>query len=408
MSIQHCRLCGSSDLASVVNLGNQAFTGIFPPTQHQARSLESGPLELLLCLKCSLLQLASDFNRSLLYGDTYGYRSGLNKSMVEHLKTKYDYISRLTSLVDDDVVLDIGSNDGTLLGFFPDNLTRIGIDPSCSKYAQFYKAGIITSSTFFDEDAYKAIASKKAKVITSISMFYDLPDPLQFALDVKSCLDDNGIWLFEQSYLPSMLRTNSYDTICHEHVEYYSLQSVKYILDKASFRIIDVSFNNINGGSFSIVATHSHSDLVSRSCLVEWLLKSENDLALHSPSPYRKFEERIFRHRDRLMSMIDTIKRSSLSIYGLGASTKGNVLLQFCGLTHSHIAGIGDVNPDKFNCFTPGSCVPILPEEDVMLRNPDFIIILPWHFRSTFDHKLANYISSGGKVIYPLPEIELI
>ena len=250
MTITNCRLCGSSHLVSVVNLGKQAFTGIFPKNLSDAEKVPSGTLELLLCENCSLVQLSEDFERSFMYGDNYGYRSGLNQSMIDHLRSIYTYITRTRPLNPGDFVLDIGSNDGTLLGFYPNSINRIGIDPTSDKYSSFYKEDIIRSASFFSESIYKSLAKEKSKIITSISMFYDLPNPLEFACHVKECLDKDGIWLFEQSYLPSMLRTNSYDTICHEHVEYYSLSAVQYLLANADLKIVDISFNKVNGGSF--------------------------------------------------------------------------------------------------------------------------------------------------------------
>lgn len=408
MTISNCRLCGSTDLISVVNLGTQSFTGIFPKNTPDARRLPVGLLELVLCNKCTLVQLSQDFERTIMYGNSYGYRSGLNQSMIDHLHSIFTYITRLCPLSPGDVVLDIGSNDGTLLGFYPNSLTRVGIDPTSEKYSLYYQQDIIRSPSFFSEHVYNSLSVGKSKVITSISMFYDLPNPLEFACHVKQCLHQDGVWLFEQSYLPSMLRTNSYDTICHEHVEYYSLSAVKYLLDKASLKIVDISFNKVNGGSFSVVAAHAGTSSYETPPMVDWLLSSEKELFLHTPTPYREFESRIYKHRDRLTSMIDTIIQSKQSIYGLGASTKGNVLLQFCGLNQDSLPGIGDVNPDKYGCFTPGTLIPIIPEEQVLLRNPEYLLILPWHFRSTFDDKLKSYIASGGKVIYPLPDIELV
>ena len=240
-------------------------------------------------------------------------------------------------------------------------------------------------------------------------MFYDLESPISFASDVSDCLADDGIWHFEQSYMPSMLRMNSYDTICHEHLEYYSLGSVMKILDQVDLKILDVRMNSINGGSFAITACKKCCNkYTSNSPVINWLLDQENLMNLSSPKPYRDFEDRIFRHRTDLRRLILNLVESGKTVLGYGASTKGNVVLQFCRFTQNEIAAIADVNPDKFGKVTPGSNIPILSEQDAREMNPDYYLLLPWHFKDGILEREKEYLRKGGKMIIPFPEIEII
>lgn len=250
MKIKHCRSCKSKKLKFVFSLGKQYLTGIFPPKKNT--KISKGNLSLCFCENCKLLQLNESFNKSEMFGDNYGYMSSLNKSMFKHLKHKVNKLKKKISLKKKDIVIDIGSNDGTFLSFFSSKLNLIGVDPTIIKFSNFYRKDITQISDFFSYDNLKNKIKKKAKLITSIAMFYDLDDPIKFAKDIEMLLDDEGIWHFEQSYMPSMIKNVSYDTICHEHLEYYSLTSVKYILDKVGLKIIDIEFNDINGGSFAL------------------------------------------------------------------------------------------------------------------------------------------------------------
>ena len=343
-----------------------------------------------------------------MYGANYGYRSGLNRSMVDHLHRKARGLESLAGLKSGDVVLDIGSNDGTLLSAYrASDLRLIGIDPTAEKFREHYPKGAIVSPTFFSKDAFARVSDKKAKVITSIAMFYDLEQPRAFVQEISQCLDSDGVWHFEQSYMPSMLRTTSYDTVCHEHLEYYSLEVVKRILDEAELEIADVSFNRINGGSFAVTACKPQNRIRRRSELVGWLLDQEKYTGLNTPAPHRDFEQRVFQHREDLRNLLESLGRAGSRIMGLGASTKGNVLLQFCGIGPDQIEAIGEVNPDKFGCVTPGSHIPIVSEAEVHAANPDYLLVLPWHFRDGIIEREADYLRGGGRLIFPLPEIEV-
>jgi hypothetical protein len=330
--------------------------------------------------------------------------------MVNHLTEKVRCLERMVQLNPGDVVLDIGSNDGTTLKAYraPD-LQRIGIDPTGRKFAHYYTSDIKLIVDFFSSTAYRSCQSRPAKIITSIAMFYDLEDPVGFAREVESILANDGIWHFEQSYMASMLRLNSYDTICHEHLEYYSLGVVKTILEQAGLRIVDVVMNAVNGGSFAVTAAKaSYRSLKPNHSVVNWLLEQEERMGLGTPKLYRDFEERIFRHRDDLIRLVRALNADGKTILGYGASTKGNVVMQFCGFTEKDIPAIAEVNPDKFGCFTPGTHIPIISDEDARAMKPDYFLVLPWHFKSGILQREKDYLTNGGKMIFPFPEIEIV
>jgi hypothetical protein len=406
--IGKCRINSSTNLVSVLDLGHQALTGVFPKNASQPVTV--GPLELVWCPSSGLLQLKHSYESSELYGDNYGYRSGLNQSMVNHLTDKITYLERQFPLNSGDVVVDIGSNDATTLkAYRTSGIRRIGIDPTGKKFAEHYPAEITLVPDFFSAVTYRSVETGKARIVTSIAMFYDLEAPIDFARQIESILADDGVWHFEQSYMPSMLRLNSYDTVCHEHLEYYSLGVVKKILEQAGLRLIDVVMNAINGGSFAVTAAKATNKSVNTNQpVIDWLLEQEGRMGLNTPRPYRDFEERVFRHRDDLTRLIRTLTADGKKILGYGASTKGNVVLQFCGLTAQDIPAIADVNSEKFGCVTPGTHIPIISETEAKAINPDYYLVLPWHFKDGIVRREKEFLSRGGRMIFPFPEIEII
>jgi hypothetical protein len=404
----HCRISGSKNLIPVLSLGNQFLTGVFP--RNIDADLTSGPLGLSWCPDSGLLQLDHSYDLNEMYGENYGYRSGLNEAMITHLRNKVFFLQRLCPLVTGDLVLDIGSNDATLLNSYDHSgIVKVGIDPSGDKFRHFYRNDTQLVPDFFTARKFRdAVPGKSAKIITSIAMFYDLEDPKAFVRDIASILEKDGIWHFEQSYMPAMLRMNAYDTVCHEHLEYYSLSVVKSLLESEGLKIIDVQMNAVNGGSFAVTASHRDSSLIPNYSVVDWLLGQEERMGLDTPKPFRDFEERVFRHRADLTRLIKSLSADGKKIVGYGASTKGNVLLQFCGFTVNEISCIAEVNPNKYGSYTPGTSIPILSENDVKSMRPDYMLVLPWHFRDSVIRREAKYLAAGGKMIFPLPEIEIL
>ncbi|HXS74093.1 MAG TPA: class I SAM-dependent methyltransferase [Rhodanobacteraceae bacterium] len=406
--IERCRISGSTHLVSVLNLGEQCLTGVFPRRPDQP--VTRGPLELVWCPDSGLLQLKHSYSLAEMYGDNYGYRSGLNASMVAHLQGKVRGLERRMPLRDGDWVLDIGSNDGTLLkAYSTPRLRRIGMDPTAGKFRSFYPSDVEVITDFFSADAFlKASGGRQAKVITSIAMFYDLEQPGLFVADIERALAPNGIWHFEQSYMPSMLRTNAYDTVCHEHLEYYSLRVIRDLLAAHGLRIIQVQMNSINGGSIAVTACHENSDLTSENSIIEWTLQQETNWGLDSAKPYRQFEDRVFKHRSDLQRLLWSLVNDGKRVLGYGASTKGNVLLQFCRFGPDEIPAIAEVNQEKFGAYAPGTLIPIISEAEAKAMRPDYFLVLPWHFKAGIVERERDYLAAGGKLIFPLPEIEIV
>lgn len=405
--INKCRLSGSTNLVKVLSLGEQYLTGVFPKSPSEV--ITRGPLDLVWCPDSGLLQLKQSYNLDEMYGDNYGYRSGLNASMVKHLTHKIHSLEKIISLNPEDLVIDIGSNDATTLKAYKNKCVKVGIDPTGIKFKEHYTNDITLIPDFFSEKAFrKNFPAKKARIITSIAMFYDLEDPVAFVKDIFNCLDDNGIWHFEQSYMPSMLRTNSYDTICHEHLEFYSFRVVKNLLESCGMKVIDVQMNAINGGSFAVTAAKSSSKLRANTPVINWMLQQEDDMELNTIKPYKDFEERVFKHRKNLTDLVKALVDDGKKIFGYGASTKGNVLLQFCGFTTKEIPYIAEVNEQKFGSFTPGTNIPIISEKEAREMNPDYFLVLPWHFKNSILDRENAFTERGGKFIFPLPEIEIV
>jgi hypothetical protein len=399
--IKKCRLCGSS-IKMIIDLGNQVLTGFFPKP---GEIIPSSPLELVMCVnpKCNLVQLRHTYSLKEMYGMNYGYRSGLNNSMRWHLEDLYENKCKpYLNYKEEDIGVDIGANDGTLLRCFDSSL-RIAIDPTITKFKDHYcyNQDFILIEDFFPTKKLNVVLQgRKAKVITSIACFYDLENPLEFAQAISDILNKEGVWITEQSYMPAMIRQLAYDTICHEHLEYYGLKQIKYIADKTGLKIIDVTFNDTNGGSFCVTLTKKESLLKENKDTIENILFFENNLNLSNVM--ETFHNRIELHKMKLKDTLEELKAQGKTIYGYGASTKGNVLLQYCGLNSDHLKNIVEINEDKFDCVTPGSCIPIISEKKIQ-EKVDYYMVLPWHFKENILNR-----EKDKNFIFPLPEIQII
>ncbi len=406
--IDKCRICGNHQLERVLDLGEQMLTGVFP--REKGADITTGPLHLVKCTGegdvCGLLQMEHSYNLGEMYGENYGYRSGLNASMVAHLHNKVKRIMGLVELRDGDLVIDIGSNDSTTLQAYPSQgLSLVGVDPTGIKFHSYYPPHVQLIPDFFSSKLIEArFPGEKAKVVTSFSMFYDLEDPMGFMQQVFDVLADDGVWVFEQSYMPTMLDTNSYDTVCHEHLEFYALRQIKWMADRVGFKIVDVEFNDVNGGSFSITVSKAHGD---QSVLpaVQAILDDERARGLDTLQPFREFSDRVEASRKELLAFLAEAKAQGKRVAVLGASTKGNVLLQYCAITTADVGCVGEVNAEKFGCFTPGTWLPIVNENDLLANEPDYLLVLPWHFRKFF---LTNRKWKTAKLVFPLPRLDVV
>lgn len=412
--IKSCRICGNRNLVTVLDLGVMALTGVFP-TKHE--NVEAGPLELVKCMpangepSCGLLQMKHNYDLSKLYGDNYGYRSGLNNSMVRHLEGIADQVLNLIDLKKNDLVLDIGSNDGTLLKIYDQKkkgLHLVGIDPTISKFESYYPDHIDRHPHFFSSTLFKRIyPNKKARVVTSIAMFYDLEQPMEFMKEVHDILADDGIWIIEQSYMSDMMENTAYDTVCHEHVEYYAFKQIQWMAERTGFKIVNVETNASNGASFRVVFTKSESSIpVDKS--VAQFAKSESKKKLDDLETYQKFNDKIKQNKEQILKFFKTAKKERKTVIGYGASTKGSVILQYCGIDKIDMPCIAEVNEYKFGRYAPGTNIPIIPEEEARKLKPDYFFVLPWHFKEGITKKEQKFLKSGGHLFFPLPKPEII
>src|SRR4029078_7495391 len=367
MEINDCRICHSS-FTTLLNLNDQKIGSYFPLiTEDDPISV---PLVLVKCdnQECGLVQLKHTTSSDILYlSNQYGYRSGLNNTMISHLTNLVNDITSKVQLNKDDIVLDIGSNDATLLKAYPTFVKKVGCDPTGKQFKQYYTDDITLIEDFFSSKVFK----DKAKIITTISMFYDLPDPLSFAKDIKDSLDEKGVWVTEQSYCGTMLDNNSFDTICHEHLEYYFLKQIDYIAKQVGLQIFDVNLNSCNGGSFRVYLSHLNSYPINDS--VNKMLEEECRVYT-TLTPFYEFVERIEENKRQLLTLLNDAKRNDKIIYLYGASTKGNTLLQYYGIDHTLITAAAERNPDKYGHCTPGTRIPIVSEKNMRQAKPDYLL----------------------------------
>lgn len=411
--IKKCRICGNENLISVLSLGEQALTGLFPKKDEE---VESGPLEIIKCFSedadnsCGLLQLKHNYQMEKLYGDNYGYRSGLNKSMVEHLEKIVRKIENKINLSDGDLVIDIASNDGTLLSCYKNKkLDLLGIDPTSEKFKEYYPIYIEKIADFFSENLVRKVrGDKKAKIVTSIAMFYDLPEPLSIMKEISNVLSNDGVWVVEQSYMPEMINNTSYDTICHEHLEFYALKQFKWMADRSDLKIIDIEFNKTNGASFCLTFAKNNSKFEEDKNKIEQVLAEEEKNGFNKLKIYEQFRKNSEKHRKDLKDLISKLRSEDKKILGYGASTKGNVILQYCNISVEDLACIADVNEYKFDRYTPGTRIPIVSEVEAKKLNPDYFLVLPWHFKDGIIVREKDFLAADGKLIFPLPKIEII
>ncbi len=406
--IECCRICGNKELYPIINIGDRTLTGVFPKTKQE--KISKGILELVKCSDkgCGLLQINHSFNHIEMYGTNYGYRSGLNKSMIIHLGSIVKKIQSIVEINKNDIIVDIGSNDGTLLSFYPQEFTNlVGIDPTSVKFKQYYENRVNIITDFFTKEIYiKNYKEQKAKVITSIAMFYDLENPIDFMKDIYEVLDIDGVWVFEQSYAPLMVDNISYDTICHEHLEYYCLNQIKYMTDKVDFKIIDVELNEANGGSFRITVAKNNSKYKECTGLIQDIILKEKKH--YTPGALREFAINTEKHKNDFLKLLNDLKANGKKVLGYGASTKGNVILQYCQINTDLIPYIAEVNEDKFDSYTPETLIPIISEKEAKEMCPDYFVVFPWHFKKNILEREKGFLADGGKLIFPLPKLEII
>ena len=404
--INKCRICGSKNLKNIIDLKKQYIQGSFIKKNNPKPYLKRIPLLVILCKNCSLAQLSHTVSKEILYKN-YWYESGINLTMRNHLKEIAKIGSNLIKKNEGINVLDIGCNDGTLLNFYPKKFKKYGIDPS-QIIKKINKKKVKVFNDFFPPQKKNLLSNLKFDLITSIAMFYDLQNPNIFVKKLKTHLKHNGIWIFELSYLIDMLKLNSFDTICHEHLEYYSIHSLEFLLKKHNLKIFNISRNNINGGSIRCFVTHSDNIIYDKNeniKKIKKLISYEKKIQIKKTYIYNEFYRNINIIKKRLIFKIKLILKQKKKIYILGASTKGNTILQFLNINDKIIPYAIERNKQKIGAKTIGSNIIIVGEEFTENSEPDYKLVLPWHFKREIINRESNYIKRGGKLIFPLPKV---
>jgi len=407
MIIKNCRSCKSKKLKKLFSLGKLSFTGKF--TNNFSTNVPKAELGLVMCKECELIQLSNSFNKNYLYGPDYGYRTGMNMTMRAHVKSVVQKASLLTKLRKNDAVLDIASNDGTLLNYYKNSVIKVGIDPTIVKFKRYYRNINYGIADFFSKSKIEKKIKKKFKVITALSVFYDAEAPNKFLSDVEKLLEEDGIFILEHADLSSILKLKMFDTICHEHLEYYSHRVILNLLKKNNLELFDFSLNDINGGStqYYIKKIKSKKYKIKKQ-KINKLLKKENYLNLNKVETFKKFFNKIKKVKFDLVNILKKIKADNKIIHGYGASTKGNVILQYCKINKKLLNYIIEVNSFKYNRYTPGSKIKIVSEKYLKKNKPDYLLVLPWHFKNHILQKENSFIKRGGHFIFPLPDIEIV
>jgi SAM-dependent methyltransferase len=411
-TIDACRVCGNSQLETVFDVGEQYLQGSFVMEGMLLPTREKIPMELVRCDTnrdpgaCGLVQLRHQVAPSVLYAN-YWYTSGTTATMTAHLQSIAATACQRAAFVESRV-LDIGCNDGTLLANYPDKVEKWGIDPSDV-------AAMVPESVEFVQDVFPSrglrsrLGSRKFDVVTSIAMYYDLSDPVEFAHEVERLLAEDGIWIIEMSYLPMMLRMNSLDTVCHEHLEYYSLAVLDYIAKQVGMRIVDARLNAINGGSIQLLLCKESAGHLNESADVLAKLRDyERRIGLDASGPLLDFRDRVERQREVMIDLVHEIQERGETIHVYGASTKGNVLIQWYGFDRNQLPFAADRNPKKVGARTVGTDIEIISEADSRAMRPDYYLVLPWHFRHEFLQREKDTIMAGTRMIFPLPELLVV
>ena len=407
-----CRVCGNEQLERVIDLGDQYLSSIFPDSLDYRSDVPRSRLDLALCVKredtCGLLQLARRHDITAMYA-AYPYTSSTNTSMRRILRDVAEAGRSAADLRPGDLVLDIGGNDGTLLSFLGDeDLDLLTIDPARNVEPVFASERYRQVREFFSAQSFAEAADRKARLVFSVAMYYHLDDPLPFTHDVSAVLDEDGVWVIQMAYLPAMLETNMYDNVVHEHAGYYAARHMQWIMERAGLEVFDVTLNDVYGGSFRTFVKRAGNPRYAATDRLTALLDYEDELGLFEPATYTDFQRRIEATRTALVARCTEIVDRGEKIWVYGASTKGNTILQFCGLGSRELVAAADANPFKIGKYIVGADVPILSEDEMRVAHPAWLLALPYSFVDAFMERECDLVAGGTRFIVPLPEVRTL
>ena len=396
-----CKNCNSKKLTKIVKIGKQPLSGFF--YSKKKFNLKKYSLDLYKCSICALVQLNNKVKKEKMYGRHYGYQTSMSNLMISHLKEKILRLKKKNFIKRKDNILDIGSNDASFLKLLGKNYNLWGVDPSATKFKKNYKGMTLIPKFFSKKNIVKISKNKniKFKLITSFAIFYDVENPSLFCKDINDLLDDKGLWICEFSYLPLMLKNLTFDQICHEHLTYYSFTVFEKIIKKNGLKIINYKLNEINGGSIEIVLSKIDSKIKSDLKAIHKIKKDEKKININS---FKNFEQRIHQSKNNLKKFLD----KNSPIVGYGASTKGNIVLNYNKINSDKINYICDANKKKHGKFTPGSNIKIISKEKMRKKNPKFLLVLIWSFREEIIKQERKYIDNGGNLVFHLPKFHII
>ena len=405
-------------MKKILELGDHYVSDFMKPGA-EMRETKPWSLDLYLDETIGAVRLDGVAPLDKMYGQ-YWYRSGINTSMTKQLGEIVSEITSRVKINNGDIWLDIACNDGTLLRQVPDNMIKLGIDPADDSYLEESSKVAEVKQDFFSREAYDRLGygNEKAKVITCIAMFYDLNDPRPFIRDAHSILADDGVFVLQMSYTPLMLKQLAFDNICHEHVYYYDLRSIKKLFEDEGFVLRDCSLNDTNGGSFRVTFQKASSDektFATQQVRDVCEMRINSTLAYEAQSwditdekLWTDFGANIASLKAQVLDFLHQAKDEGKKVYGYGASTKGNTLLQLFGITPDLMVAIAERSPYKFGLQTVGTNIPIVSEAEMRAANPDYLLVLPWHFVQEFEQREQDFISNGGKLVVPCPTFKII
>jgi C-methyltransferase C-terminal domain/Putative zinc binding domain/Methyltransferase domain len=417
--LQRCKICGSRDLTDVIHIAPQFLSPTFTRNNDEEGELARirVPLTMTLCDRsrnpagCGLLQLREEVEADLLYR-RYFYRSATSETMRNDLRDVVEDIRGRLDLKPDDIVVDIGANDCTTLAFYPDHLRRVGFEPARNIDWSAVDRSITIINDYFSARPFEQhFPGAKAKAVGCNAMFYDLSDPNSFVADVKAILAPDGIWCIQLSYLPLMLTNMNFYDICHEHLSYYSLDALIKVMERNGLAVFDASTNAVNGGSLRAFVAHADNKRVLTEAgqrNLEALLAAERSLKLDRAQTYRDYFKKIEGLASRVNKYLEEEIRDGGKVFGLGASTKGNVLLQLFGITKERMPYISERNPEKVGLRTLGTDFELISEERARDLRPSSMVVLPWYFKKEIVAREEDYLRQGGKLLFPMPYAHVV